>query len=336
MLLLCDLTLKKYNKKIKDRFSFVKKRNNLEIVLQNGIPHICANTKNCKGGASYITLLGGSITLEASLIMPVIMLAFMAILQFMVMLDVQLSVQYSLYQQAMKTAGYSYLADTVEYYFFEDLDTEDYSELITIAENGITELVIKQLMVNDLGDDFFDLPWIANGKDGMYVIITPWIEEGVIDVIIYYELMPVFNVFGLDAIPMTARVRYGKWTGITKAVNTEADNVAESDVVYITKSGTVYHTYRDCTYIRVSLSSSKYSQVDSLRNAAGSKYYKCSTCCNQLTADTTVYVSKYGERYHQCQTCSKIYHNVTAVSMEEIGGRGLCTKCKKREKQNDN
>ena len=252
----------------------------------------------------------------------------------MVMMNVQLSIQFSLYQQAMKTAGYSYLADTVESYFFDELDTEGYEELITVAENGITELLMKQLVVADLGDDFFGMNWIKNGEEGIYTIITPWVREGVIDVILYYELEPVFNVFGLDSIPMTARVRFGKWTGVTKAA--DRTDVADTEIVYVTKSGTVYHTYRDFTYIKINLTSASYLEVSGLRNHSGGKYYKCSSCCASLSQGTTVYVSKYGDKYHKDKQCSRIYRTVIEITLEEAEGKALCSRCRNRGGGKDN
>lgn len=326
MLLLCGRYLTKINKK-EEKSQPEKTHNNLGLPLQACIPQYSCNYH--KGEAPYITSKrNGSVTLEAALIMPMVILAFVSILQIMLMMNVQLSVQFSLYRQALKTSGYSYLADTVESYFFDELDTEEYGELVTVAENGITELLMKQLVLADLGEDFWGMSWIKDGESGMYTIITPWVSEGVIDVIIYYELEPVFNFFGIDSIPMTARVRYGKWTGVTKAAN-QTDS-ADAGTVYITKNGTVYHTYRDCTYIRINLTTTSCLQVSELRNQSGGKYYKCTSCCTSLSQGTTVYVSKYGDKYHQDKQCSRIYRNVIEISLEEVGDKTLCSKCRGR------
>ena len=45
--------------------------------------------------------------MEASLVMPLVILAFVTIIQVMLLMNVQLRVQSALYSQTMKAAGYS-------------------------------------------------------------------------------------------------------------------------------------------------------------------------------------------------------------------------------------
>ena len=299
--------------------------------VENGIPPY-DHSHFHRGRAPYVTLQG-SITVEASLVMPLVILAFVTIIQVMLLMNVQLRVQSALYSQTMKAAGYSYFADSVESCLFEEIPKDDYKVVMDIAKKGVTALLIRNMVLNELGDDFFDNPWLKGGRDGISVLIMPWSKSEDIEVTLYYRLQPAFDFFGIGSIDMVSRVRAGKWTGTTRVpVSDEA--VAAADTVYITSSGTVYHTYKDCTYLSVKLTAVKYGDVGSRRNSSGGKYYPCSSCCTGLTADSTVYISKYGERYHKDKNCHNIYHNFIEVRLEEVGNRNLCSKCRSRNQSN--
>lgn len=296
-----------------------------------GIP-LLSQSGSRKRKASYAALQSrGSVTVEAALVLPVVLFAFMVLIQIMIFMGVQLKVQSTLYRQALKTAGYSYLLNSVEGYFLEGMDTEDYRTVLDIVENGVTEGLIKNTVIDALREEFFETPWIRGGREGIHVVITPWVETGIVDVLLYYELDPVFNIFGLDGIPIVARARLRQWTGTTKVVHEkEEEQGGEGTVAYVTASGTVYHTYRDCTYISVALSSVLYKDIASKRNASGARYYPCTTCCGQLSEDTPVYISKYGDRFHQDSSCRNVYHNIREIPIEDVGSRAWCSKCRGR------
>ena len=293
--------------------------------VENGIPPY-NHSQFRKERAPYVTL-HGSITVEASLVMPFVVLAFSAIIQVLLLMNVQLKVQGALFRQTMKAAGYSYFADSVESCIFEDIPEEDYKVVWDIAQKGVTALLIKNMVLNELGDDFFDNPWIKDGKDGISVLIMPWTESEDIDVTLYYRLQPAYDLFGIGSIDMVSRARTGKWTGSTRVPVSE-EEAADAETVYITGSGTVYHTYRDCTYLSVRLTAVRYSDIGNKRNSSGGKYYPCSSCCMGLAGDSTVYISRYGERYHKDKNCHNIYHNIIEVTLDEVGSRQLCSKCR--------
>lgn len=300
-----------------------------EFTIEDGIP-----PSGCflfrKRRAPYAAFsCAGSITLEAALVIPLMVLAFAAIMQIMLLMNIQLKIQSTLEQQAVKAAGYTCLVDSLEGFFLEGMDSKDYGAALNIAENGVTELLIKNMVVDKLGEAFFKTPWLAGGKDGLQVIITPWLEEDTIDIVLYYQLQPIFNFFGIGKIPVVARARLRQWTGTTRVVLKKEEAVTEG-TVYVTPNGTVYHTFRDCTYLSVSLTAVRYDSVKTRRNASGGKYYPCPVCCRDPAAETTVYVSRYGERYHEDRSCHTIYHNVTEISFDEVGNRKLCSKCRTR------
>ena len=296
---------------------------------RNGTPNFC-HFSSPRGRAPYVTFKAG-ISVEASFVLPIVVFAMVTLIQIMVLMNMQLKVQTALYHQAVKAAGYSYLADSVENYLTEDLDTDDYAAIMSIMRNGITEAVIKYMVEGELGSDFFEKPWI---KGGFNIIFPLGAEEREIDVVLQYELKTCFDIFGIGSIPMTARAVLGRWSGTTVIADGE-DGVEEGDKVYVTKSGTVYHLYRDCTYLRINLTRVRFGLLSSYRNASGGKYYPCAVCAKGTYGENDyMYISKYGECYHRDEKCRNIYHNIIEMEAKDVGSRALCSKCRDRKSEN--
>ena len=332
--------LKNKNKKKKgiinkNFFYYLKQR--IKKICENDTPYNHFRFRKRK--APYITSKRGSITVEAAIIMPLFMFALTTIIQIMSVMNVQLSVQHSLYEQSLKIAGYTYFTDTLTDKLTKWLNVSDYKRAVSIVENGVTEGIVKSMVIDDLGEDFFEKEWIAGGKSGITVIVSPYIESGEIDIIFHYKINLKYNFFGIKEIPIVARARLRKWIGTSrvKAVKESPDenNTEETDkeYVYITSSGACYHLYKDCSYISVALTGVSYKAVGEKRNASMDNYTKCSYCCGQLNEKTIVYITRYGERFHQSKKCSKIYHEVKKVSRAEAGSRRLCSKCKDKSEK---
>lgn len=298
------------------------------LTAENGIPPFDYFSFS-HGRASYVTL-DGSLTVEASLVMPLFIFAIVSIIQIMIFMNVQLKLQSSLYNQTMKVAGYSFLTESVEQCLPQEISKDDYKAAVSIIENGITEVLVKSMVINDLGDDFFNLPWISGGKNGINIIFSAGAGERNIDVILSYKLKFMYNFLGIGSVNIVARANISKWTGVTR-IEKPDDEKKDTENVFVTKNGTVYHIYRDCTYLAVKLTKIKYSDVDDRRNKSGGKYYPCSSCIKNIADMNYVYISQYGECYHADDKCKTIYHNILEVSKDEVSDRKLCSKCRERK-----
>ena len=172
-------------------------------------------------------------------------------------------------------------------------------------------------------------------KSGIEVIFSLNPADRNIDVALRYELKLMYNIFGINNIPVIARAVISRWSGVTRIEQSDEGVDEDTSCVYITKNGTVYHIYKDCTYLSIKLTRVKYGEIGDKRNSSGGKYCPCSVCCKNKTVMEYIYISKYGECYHSDNKCKKIYHNITEASPEEVKDRTLCSKCRDRKKGED-
>ncbi len=102
-----------------------------------------------------------------------------------------------------------------------------------------------------------------------------------------------------------------------------------SRVVYVTKTGRVYHQTLSCTYLKLSISQVKYGDLEHLRSEGGGKYYPCESCGKEggNLANEDVFICNYGNRYHRFRGCKKIKRSIEEITLSEVGSRLPCSKC---------
>lgn len=104
----------------------------------------------------------------------------------------------------------------------------------------------------------------------------------------------------------------------------ELNNNDESEYVYITQYGEVYHIEKMCSYLVRNIKAASLAEITDLRNASGGKYYPCSLCKG---ASKIVYYTDYGDKYHASDSCYALQRTILKVKKEKIKGMECCKKC---------
>ena len=188
------------------------------------------------------------------------------------------------------------------------------------------------------GTEESDIPWIVTAEaeilamkqDGIQLVQAKQdAETGMIDTAWLVKEHLIGMPGKLGTITVMQRCLHRVWSG--RSLKTGEDADSETDWVYITEHGTVYHQYRSCTYLNVDLRYCTMEEVAQLRNPDGSKYYPCEVC-RPSEQEYGVYIAVYGTRYHCTAACSSIRRLVRRVPLEQAEGRRPCSKCAGGEK----
>ncbi len=107
----------------------------------------------------------------------------------------------------------------------------------------------------------------------------------------------------------------------------EGDYREEEEIVYITENGARYHMDTGCVSLRISVQTVHSSQLSAMRNQSGGRYYPCERC--RPSKSGVFFITRDGDRYHRGADCSSLKRTVRAVSLEEAVklGRSACSKC---------
>ena len=135
----------------------------------------------------------------------------------------------------------------------------------------------------------------------------------------YYIKIPI-SFFVVKGVGICQKSKSHKWIG-------DRTDGKQSDYVYVTKHGTVYHRSRKCHYLDLSIKSTDYAQISSMRNKNEHKYSACSGCVAKNHVAGKVYVTDYGTCYHSDLACSGLKRTIYLILLEETGGKRACGKC---------
>lgn len=103
----------------------------------------------------------------------------------------------------------------------------------------------------------------------------------------------------------------------------------EETYVYITPEGSVYHLFRDCTHLSLSIERVTYQKAVVSKNEYGEKYRECKRC--QEPYGVLVYITKEGDCYHSERDCSGLKRTIRQIAISKVQGRSCCIRCAERE-----
>lgn len=273
----------------------------------------------------------GSLTVEAALLMPIFLYAMMAFLYFIHIFVLQDKLQSAITEMGLSLARHAYVYSIyLEGDIWENADASLQLDelLVDLAKDQGEEVLLKAYLSNFLEEDEVNNFCIQDGFRGIDLSYSTWLdEEDCIDIVLSYQVeLPLPLIFN-KRIPFTQRVRLRGWTGHQVPAQYGEQEEQGDEFVYITATGTVYHTNSNCSHIKIT-ANPVLGIPSHLRNDNGGKYYPCESCCKSVTSESmTFYITSDGTRYHTTKTCSKIKRTIQTVKRSEVSERRLCKKC---------
>lgn len=274
----------------------------------------------------------GSMTVEAALVLPLSFFAIYIFLCFFLQLQLQLAIQEKLTVISGKLAKYGAV-----YGYFDERSQETTSSFL--QELGfdkmagyISDSVYLALCMEKEMEDEECIRYVAGGSNGFdFRGSTIYGTDGVIDICVSYAFRRPFSLFSVSEHRITQRVKTRAFQG-NQLHGTKNEGESETNMVFVSEKGEVFHTNQYCTYLKLSVRKVSALLIDQERNASGGRYYPCRICRNS-PAGTNVFITAYGTSYHTNLECSEIYRNISKISREEAEAAGMrkCSKCAKGE-----
>lgn len=243
--------------------------------------------------------LKGSMSLEASLVIPVFMFFLMTIILSIKMVKLQSDATEALHQEFAV--------------MFEEASADYFGAAFTEYMNSLKN---PYLMVR-------------GGEGGINLVSNSSIDEdGIINIEATYVEKEFTNLIPVNLIYRTVTDRiYGHAFNGYVMGNEEDGGFLEEEYVYVTEKGTRYHRNPDCSFIKIIPKAVDADEVDNLRNNAGGKYYPCARC-GHLGAKV-YYITDDGTSYHGDAGCPSLKRTVNMITLKEAISNGYlpCSKC---------
>lgn len=248
--------------------------------------------------ASAFAPVKGSITVEASMAVPVFFFGVVCLLYLLEIMAVQTAVRSGL-QYAAKMAA-----------------QEAYGQPVLIPSR------VESDIVRAIGSERLERSIVEGGSGGIDCSGSVMsARTGIARLEAVYRIRVPLPVFAVPLVAYRESMRVKTWTGYEKEGLGEPD----SQTVYVTDTGMVYHKDYHCAYLDLSIRLVQAGDIDTLRNQGGGKYHACERCGGGGGAG--LYITDYGDRYHSSVSCSGLKRTIYAVPLSEAAGKGACSKC---------
>lgn len=300
MSLLCRVLLKKTN-------VYLPNKN-----LLCSVPTASISRKNCTNSKGYSKrhrfilpgALKASFSLEAAVVLPVMVCAVVFVLIFFRILSVQWGV----------TVGSQDVARSVAVY------GDGGSQL---QEGGILgKTAIMATAHGKVMEKQVPVKFVTLGQAGIDFSAST-IDEKDVSVESRYLIQLPVGLFGPMVFNLNHNSTAKRWVGY----DPHEDDAGDDEYVYVTKTGVAYHRDIGCSYLDPSISAVATSEVSTRRNNSGAKYYPCEICGSASVGIS--YVTDYGTVYHSRVTCSGLVRYILSRKLQEAIEEGYhaCGKC---------
>ena len=260
-----------------------------------------------------------SMTLEASIALPLFIFFFVNIIAAIDIVRVQSEMEGVLHQVGNEVALLAYDLREGE----DVISPEDDS--FGIVETGALSSFAYFKIKRELDEK------LNNSRVVDEITVTNMLSskvmsgDDIIDIVIDYRVHPIIPMIGFKSFMVESRYYGHAWTGYDVSKGSASGENAE-EMVYVTEHGSVYHRDIGCKYLNPSVRSVPFEQIDKLRNKDRSKYYPCRDC-GKGTAGGNVFITDYGERYHTRIDCPGIKRKIYTIPISEVGGKAPCSGC---------
>lgn len=277
----------------------------------NNNTHECRRTSSGTTHIHNISSIAGSMTVEAAMVVPLFIFCLLNLMFGIQVMETSSRITAAMNETGNEICSYGYA-----------------------LENGIGEGIPSGLFTTAyamgkiserLGKVADSRGGIKGGRAGLSYLGTEIMNgNGIVKIVIEYSLkFPVEMGIRPYRLGMTY---YGHaWVGYDVG-GSELENIIDDPIVYVTPSGSVYHTDINCVHLNPSVSMMSADDAYTKKNNDGEYYTACNMCGGGIGAGN-VYVTSYGNKYHSTIQCPGIKRTIMSIHLSEVGGKRVCMTC---------
>lgn len=254
-----------------------------------------------------------SLTVECAMVLPIFMFTMFSLIHLISALNFSSVMSASLCETATEYAKYAYA----------------YEKGITAGGLGgrvVGLTAARSSVISHVGSRFIDDSPVLNGASGISFLRSSVLDGNeMIDLTADYRIKTSYDILGFVSIPVTDAARVRAFTGYDNSHNNNGERGEEERIVYITETGSVYHSSLSCRHLKLNIMSTTVERVGDRRANDGSRYYPCS--CASGIRSGTVYITDDGNRYHGTLSCHALKRTIKEIPISKAGGRRPCRDC---------
>lgn len=251
---------------------------------------------------SLLSSSDGSMTLEASLLIPIFLFLFLALASVGETLWIHGQVYHGVSEAAKEEAVYEYV----------------------LAKKNIPSMrsvLLRQKFLSAVDQKKLNRSSLAGGVQGILFTGSHYQNnQEVYEITARYRIM-----YRLPFLPPFSgnyeqKIRQKAMTGYA-----ESQTGTEGKEVYITPYESVYHKDINCTHLSLSIISD--TDAEKYRNRK-TRYRECERCTKYHKGNISIlFVAKEGDAYHTDLSCSGLKRTISRKKKSEVEGMKPCERC---------
>ena len=190
--------------------------------------------------------LSASATVEAALIFPLVIFFFISVMWFMNLYYIHSEIGARLNLIGNEMVAYSY-----PYHVFINDESSGTDVKDLVLSVGWSDIYIKS------GLESLE---VCDRIESMTTLLSDFMSEDAIDIVVTYTVKPALSIPGIPAVILSNHFYSKMYTGYS-GKKTNVDKT-----VYITKSGSVYHTDLGCRALKYDVHRIRQSDIGDARN----------------------------------------------------------------------
>lgn len=247
----------------------------------------------------------GSMTVEASLVLPLFLFFFLQMSGFIEMLRLHGNLQYGLWQAGKTLMLYGAATQVAE----------------IVPEVAVSYVYVGSVLSGILGEEYLESSPLTYGRAGINFLESDIVKDtGEVDLMITYQVAPKGRLLPFSYVRLSNRFYGRAWTGY---------EVFESEgqmLVYVTDYGEVWHTTRECTHLQLSVKEVWATGLENYQNVWGRSYVRCTFCAEGVMPER-LYITEDGECFHYKKSCLGLTRHVKSIPWEERERYRMCSRC---------
>lgn len=277
--------------------------------------HIC-NLVMRMPSSIFCKKVPAAMTVEASLLLPLFLFCFLNFCSLMEMMRLHGNMEFALCNVGKQVGCYGAA-------FSDAVDKNENRLLAEIGDFAVTGTYVKSKIVSYLGREYLEQSPLVGGSGGLHLWESNlFTEDDCYDIVVTYRVEALYPLPGLRSFRMANRYYGHLWNGY-EIPGTEQN---EEEVVYVTETGEVYHTDRNCTHLLLSVKQVSIEEAEQSRNHSGERYTTCELCGN-FPLGEMVYITEEGTAIHHIRECSGLKRTVRRIQKSEAVFYRPCSRC---------
>ena len=287
------------------------------------------------------SLLRGSMTVEAAVVLPCFLFFFINLSASLQMIALHGNLEYALHSAGNEVCLYgSLLTDEMKglgetgHVSGEETsssspsgESDGASDIMTyITGEVLSATYVKYRIETELGDEYLASSPLRNGASSLtFLGSTIGKDNDIVDIKLSYAVKTPLETIGIGGFYMAGRFYGHLWNGYE--IEGTGTELSQEQIVYVTEDSEVYHVTTSCTHLRLSVRAVDYLDLDECRNSSGGRYYPCSVCASGEHPDV-VCITTDGDRYHYSDQCYTLTRSYTAVPISQVEDTHRpCSRC---------